>query len=111
MANERTSNNQDDKMGSNSPDQTMQHEQAKGSASGGDRSEEKGEFDKNRSEFDKNRQEKSAIGSGQSQSGQSGQTGQGKDDSNQTGEPGRARSELDEKNRSEQKNPSEPTGR
>jgi len=99
MANERTSNNQDDKkMGSNSPDQTMQHEQAKGSVSGGDRSQEKGEFDKNR-------QEKSAIGGGQTQSGQ---TGQGKEDRSQTGEPGRARSELDEK--SSDKSRTEPTG-
>ena len=72
------------------PNQTMQHEQAKSSV-GGDRRDDK-------SGFGKDRQEKSAIGGG--------------DSGSQTGEPGRARSELDQdKNRGERdKKPSETTG-
>lgn len=72
----------------NQPNQTMQHEQAKGSVSGQGSQSEQGQFDKNR-------QEKGVIGGGQPQ-------GQSKgENKSQTGEPGRARSELDEKNRSE----------
>lgn len=100
MANERNNNQDDNKMGGNSPNQTMQHEQAKSSVSGSDRQSEKGEFNKDR-------QEKSAIGGGQSQTGQS---DQGKDRA-QTGEPGRARSELDDKSSSDKNRSEPPTGR
>jgi len=68
-----------------SPNQTMRHEQAKGSVGGGSDSRgQQGGFDQNRSQqggMDQNR-EKGAIGGGENRS--------------QTGEPGRARSELEE---------------
>jgi hypothetical protein len=78
------------RMSDKSPNQTMQHEQAKASVSGQQRQPEQGQAGGDRqreqSELDRNRQEKSAIGGGQS--------------SSQTGEPGRARDELGQ-NRSE----------
>ena len=84
-----TSNRMNDKT----PNQTMQHEQAKASVGGEQRQSEQGQMGGDRqreqSEADRNNQEKGAIGGGQSSS-----------QSSQTGEAGRARDELSQ-NRSE----------
>lgn len=76
--------------GSQQGNQTMQHEQAKSSVSGGQSGQ------REQAGFDKDRNEKSAIGGGENRGEKSGEN------RGQTGEPGRARSELDQdKSRSE----------